>query len=496
MRRYLGRYVSSTGRKCCIPFTSAVELAHAIATRQVSPLEVMRQCLERQAALEPVLNCFVTPMPESALAAARSAEEAVMKGAPLGPLHGVPISVKDLIAVGGTRQTFGSRTLADNIATSDAPSVERVKAAGACIIGKTTTTEFGCKGGGPSPLSGITRNPWDLSKTPGGSSLGAASSVAAGITPFALGTDGGGSIRLPSSFCGLFGIKAQFGRVPVFPVSATPTLAHVGPLARTVRDAALLLGVIAGHDRRDPFSLAGAVPDFAGACDLPVKGMRVAWSATLGDVGRPEPEVGAACAAAVKVFESLGCDIVDWDATPGMARDDITRLDPIDLWMAEFYAGVGTRLKNAMRDSRDLLDPAVARMLDPALDQSINDYYAKVFRRYEFRERMRARFESIDLLLTPTTPCTAFAADADAPPWSADNIIAWMSYTYPFNLTGQPAASIPVGFSTSGLPIGLQMVAKINHETDIFRAAAAFEAAQPWATKLPGFTRSTSYSGG
>ena len=235
-------------------------------------------------------------------------------------------------------------------------------------------------------------------------------------------------MRLPSSFSGLFGIKAQFGRVPVFPVSATPTLAHVGPLARTVRDAALLLGVIAGHDRRDPFSLAGTVPDFVGACDLPVKGMRVAWSATLG-YGRPEPEVVAACEAAVKVLEGLGCEIVDWDGAPGAGDDDITRLDPIDLWMAEFYAGVGTLLKNAMRDSRDLLDPAVARMLNPALDQPIEDYYAKVFRRYEFRERMRARFESIDLLVTPTTPCTAFVAEADAPPWSADNIIAWMSYS-------------------------------------------------------------------
>ena len=467
------------------PFTTATALAQAIATRQISPVEVMRQCLERQAVLEPLLNCFVTTTPESAMAAAQRAEQAVMDGMALGALHGVPLSVKDLIAVGGVRQTFGSRMLSGNMVATDAPSVERIKAAGACIIGKTTTTEFGCKGGGPSPLTGTTRNPWDLSKTPGGSSLGAASSVAAGVTPLALGTDGGGSIRLPSAFCGLFGIKAQFGRVPVFPVSATPTLAHVGPLARTVRDAALLLGAMAGHDRRDPFSLTGPVPDFLGACDLAVKGMRVAWSATLG-YGRPDPEVVAACEAAVKVLEGLGCEVVDWDAATGIAKDDITRLDPIELWMAEFYAGVGTRLQGAMRDSRDLLDPAVARMLAPALDQPIEDYYAKVFRRYEFRERMRARFESIDLLLTPTTPCTAFAADADAPPWSADNIISWMSYTYPFNLTGQPAASVPVGFNAAGLPIGLQMVAKINHETDIFRAAAAYEAVQPWALRRPG----------
>ncbi len=228
------------------PYTSAIDLRQAITRRQVSPLEVMRQCLERARMLEPQLNCFVTLTPEEALGAAARAEKAVMAGEVLGALHGIPMSVKDLIAMGGVKQTFGSRTMAENIAPADAPAVQRVKAAGACIIGKTTTTEFGCKGGGPSPLTGVTRNPWDLSKTPGGSSLGAASSVAAGVTPFALGTDGGGSIRLPSSFSGLFGIKAQFGRVPVFPTAATPTLAHVGPLARTVRDAALLLGVISG----------------------------------------------------------------------------------------------------------------------------------------------------------------------------------------------------------------------------------------------------------
>ncbi len=457
-------------------YASAIYLAKAIRSKKVSPVEIMRQCLERKDALEPDLNCFVTATPEAAMDAARRAEKAVMSGDQLGALHGIPISVKDLIAVGGVRQTFGSRTMASNVAASDAPSVERIKAAGACIIGKTSTTEFGCKGGGPSPLSGTTRNPWDLSKTPGGSSLGAASSVAAGITPFALGTDGGGSIRLPSSFSGLFGIKAQFGRVPVFPASATPTLAHVGPLARTVRDAALLLAVISGHDRRDPFSVAGPVPDYLAACGLPVRGMRIAWSPTLG-CGKPDAEVLQLCEAAVSVFQDLGCEVVVWDELAGA--------DPIDLWMAEFYAGVGTRLKNTMRESRDLLDPAVARMLEPALDQSLGDYYAKVFRRYEFREAVRARFESIDLLLTPTTPCTAFDANADAPDGCIDNIISWMTYTYPFNLTGQPAASIPAGFTASGLPVGLQMVAKINHELDLFRAAAAFEAARPWAGVTP-----------
>lgn len=457
-------------------YTSAIDLLNAFKTRAVSPVEVMQDCLSRMQQLEPLLNCFVIATPEAAFEAARQAERAIMAGEPLGALHGIPISVKDLIAVGGVKQTFGSRTLSNNVAATDAPSVERIKAAGACIIGKTTTTEFGCKGGGPSPLSGVTRNPWDLSKTPGGSSLGAASSVAAGLTPFALGTDGGGSIRLPSSFCGLFGIKAQFGRVPVYPVSATPTLAHVGPLARTVRDAALLLGVISGHDWRDAFSVAGSVPDYLAACEKSVQGMRIAWSPTLG--GRSaDASVLAACEAAVAVFQSLGCEVVLWE--------DLAGADPIELWMAEFYAGVGTRLKDSLQNATNQLDPAVVHMLEPALHQTLENYYTKVFSRYDFREKVRARFETIDLLLTPTTPVPAFDAGLDSPPGYGDNIISWMSYTYPFNLTGQPAASVPAGFTAAGLPIGLQMVARVNCETDIFRAAAAFENARPWAHVRP-----------
>ena len=238
-------------------YQTALDLSRAIAARQVSPVELMQACLARIEQIDPQLNCFASYTPELAMEAARRAEQALMSGQPLGPLHGLPISVKDLIAVKDLRYTFGSRAMADNVAGADAPSVERIRAAGACIIGKSTTSEFGCKAVGDSPLTGITRNPWNTGATPGGSSAGAAASVAAGLTPFALGTDGGGSIRIPASLCGLFGIKAQFGRVPVYPVSATPTLAHVGPLARTVRDAALLLSVISGQDDRDPFSVAG-----------------------------------------------------------------------------------------------------------------------------------------------------------------------------------------------------------------------------------------------
>ena len=239
-------------------YRSAVELRELVLAKEVSPVELLDHSLARLEEVEPKLNSFVTVTGDVARAAARAAEKAVLDGDPPGVLHGLPISVKDLIAMDGVRCTFGSKSAADNIAVLDAPAVERVRKAGGVIVGKTTTSEFGCKAVGDSPLTGITRNPWNLSKTPGGSSAGAAASVAGGVTPFALGTDGGGSVRIPGSLTGLFTIKPQFARVPVFPESAAPTLSHVGPMARTVRDAALLLTAIAGFDRRDPFAVCRA----------------------------------------------------------------------------------------------------------------------------------------------------------------------------------------------------------------------------------------------
>ena len=467
-------------------FMTALELRDRIARRDISPVELVESSLERMGGMEAALNCFVQTSPDLALEAARQAEKAVMSGEALGLLHGLPVSVKDLIAVDGLKLTFGSRAMADNVAAVDAPSVDRVRRQGACIVGKSTTSEFGCKAVGDSPLTGVTPNAWNLAKTPGGSSCGAATSVAAGITPFALGSDGGGSVRIPSSFSGLFAIKAQFARVAVYPASATPTLAHVGPLARTVRDGALLLSAIAGHDRRDPFGVAQPVPDFLDACERPVEGMRLAWSPTLG-YARPTDEVVEIVEDAVRVFETLGCIVERVDKV----MDD----DPLPLWMAEFFAGVGTRLKDVLANSPDLLDPAVADVLSGALDQDIGDYYAKVFLRYDFREKMRAFFEDYDLLLTPTLPVPAFDVQCNVPPELPDrNIVSWVSYTYPFNLTGQPAASIPAGWTRDGLPVGMQMVSKILHEEDIFRAAAAFEAARPWADRRPDLAAPTQHA--
>ncbi|QJQ95757.1 MULTISPECIES: amidase family protein [Halomonadaceae] len=460
-----------------LDFMSAHELARLVSTRHVSPVELTERALQRAQETQNSLNAFFVLMPEEALDAARRAERAVMRGEPLGALHGLPISVKDLIAVAGQPFASGSRAMAGNIAKDDAPAVERIKAQGAIVIGKTTTSEFGCKPVGDSPLTGITRHPWNLDKTPGGSSAGAAASVAAGITSIALGTDGGGSLRIPAAFTGLVGFKAHFGRVPVWPTSATPTLAHVGALARNVADAALLTQVIAGYDARDPFAVAGVLPDLGQAAQASLKGLRIAWSPTLG-YARPDDEVVEITTRAARQLAEQGAEIEEVEA--------VFEEDPAELWKAEFYAGVGARLRPVLENQRELLDPAVARVLDIALAQEMRDYYDSVFQRYALRERMRTFFERHDLLLSPTLPVSSLEAGRNVPPDYDEekSLVTWASYTYPFNLTGQPAASVCAGLTAAEMPVGLQIAGSPHGEADVIRAAAALERVQPHGYNL------------
>lgn len=445
----------------------AREARDRIARREISPVELTRASLDAAWESQSSLNAFFEILDAEAMEAARAAEAMVLNGSPLGAIHGVPFSTKDLISVAGVRYAAGSRTLADNVADLDAPSVARARAAGGILIGKTTTSEFGCKAVGDSPLTGITRNPWDLTKTPGGSSGGAAASVAAGITPFALGTDGGGSIRIPASMTGLAGIKGHFGRVPVWPVSATPTLAHVGTLARRVEDAVLLLSAVAGYDVRDPYSVAGPVPDMIGALAGSVEGMRIAWSGTLG-YAEPDAEVVKITREAAYQLTALGAQVDH--------VEDVFESDPADIWSSEFYAGVGTRLRSAMETKRDLLDPSVAAVLDEALALELKDYYSNVFRRYALRDHVARFFDRYDVLLTPVTPVASLDVGLDKPLRLPDrNPVNWVFYTYPFNLTGQPAASVNAGYSSDGMPVGIQVVGRALGEVDVVRVASAIE---------------------
>lgn len=446
-------------------FMTIREISSGFSRKEFSPTELLDDVIARYERLEPRLNMFAWTDFDAARKQAEVAEARLMRGEKLGELDGIPTSVKDLIAVGGMPQRFGSRSVGDAPVAKDAPSVERIRSAGAVILGKSTTSEFGCKAVGDSPLTGITRNPWNPELTPGGSSCGAAAMVASGLVPYALGTDGGGSVRIPAALCGLFGIKAQFSRVAVFPTSATPTLAHVGPLARNAEDAAIVLSAIAGYDTRDPYTVKGAHPDFVGAVKNYRK-MRAAWSPTLG-YGRIDGEVEQIAEQAIKHIQTLGIEV---------DRVETVMDDPIDMWTAEFYAGVGTKLRSTITERPETLDPAVLEVLRKALDQDMQEYYESVFRRYAFREKMRGFFEEYDLLLTPTVPVAAFEAGRDVPPGYEDrNIVSWATFTYPFNLTGQPAASIPIGFTTKGLPVGLQAVASAFDEVSIFSLAGAYE---------------------
>ena len=460
---------------CWMP---AADLAAGIARRKISPVEVVDAVLARIEALER-LNAYVTVDAEGARHAARAAERAVMrKSARLGPLHGVPFSVKDLVVTKGVRTTFGTPIYKDNVPTEDAPMVARLKAAGAIMIGKTNTPTFGWIGATHNPLFGATRNPWNLERTPGGSSGGAAAAVAAGLAPLAVGTDGGGSIRIPASFSGIYGLKPTFGRIPIHPPSAAWSLSHVGPMARTVRDAALMLQVSAGPDERDASSLPAPGVDYAKALRGGVKGRRVAYSDTLGYAEVVDPEVREACGKAARVFRELGCRVEEID--PGWPS-------PFAAWRAIFAGGIATRLASYTSE-RDKIDAGLLRIVDEALKSPPTAFVQAFFDRLAWLDHPRRLFEGYDLLLTPTLARPAFAVGLDnateiagrpVPEW------AWSPFTYPFNLAGQPAASVPCGFTKGGLPIGLQVVGRRFDDATVLRASAAFEAARPWAQNRP-----------
>jgi aspartyl-tRNA(Asn)/glutamyl-tRNA(Gln) amidotransferase subunit A len=453
-------------------FTPATDLAGMIRRKDISPVEVVEAVLARIERLNSALNAYCT----------LTAEAAVARGEALGPLHGVPISVKDLTNTQGVRTTRGSRLYADNVPDEDAPVVERIKAAGAIVLGKTNTPEFGWKGDTSNPLFGTTYNPWapEQRASAGGSSGGAGAAVAAGLGPLALGTDGAGSIRIPSSFCGIVGLKQQLWRVPTYPASPVETLAHTGPMTRTVRDAALLLNVIAGPDERDRLTLPATGEDWLAACEGGIAGLRVAWSPDLG-YAAVDPEVARISAAAARRFaDDLGCAVEE--AAPGFP-------DPSRAELILFYVGVQSYVADLPAERRALIDPTLARAIEEeATGVTALDYVRATAVRQAVADVLRRFFARYDLLLTPTIAVPPFHAGEEGPREVAGRAVArlgWTPFTYPFNLSGNPALTVPAGFTASGLPVGLQIVGRRFDEATVLRAGAAFEAAQPWTHLRP-----------
>jgi Asp-tRNA(Asn)/Glu-tRNA(Gln) amidotransferase A subunit family amidase len=458
-------------------FLSAVEVAAAIRAREISPLEVFEAVARRIEARNPQLNAFCTLGLDQAREAARVAEDAVARNADLGPLHGVPIAVKDDLPVAGLLCTEGSRLYADRQATHDALAVERLRAAGAIVLGKTNLPEFGHKGTTDNLLFGVSRNPWNLQRTPGGSSGGSAAAVADGMAYLALGTDIAGSVRIPAAFCGIVGHKPSLGRVPrIMPgvnLNLLDTTWVIGPMARNVRDAALMLRVLAGPDERDPFALPSlGEKEFDLAGDL--RGLRIAW--------RPSPTGGPVCPGAAQAAEAairaltaqgVQVELLDAPVAP-----------PVEALQALFSAGAAGAFRDVFPQVRGQLSPTFAEFVSHGLTVTLDECMAAQVAASAFIERMAAVFGRFDLLATPTTAVPAFSADLA---WGPDQVsgqtidphLGWF-FTWPFNLTGHPAISLPCGWSRDGMPYGLQLVGRRRADGLVLRVAAAIETAGPW----------------
>jgi aspartyl-tRNA(Asn)/glutamyl-tRNA(Gln) amidotransferase subunit A len=453
-----------------IAYASAAELAALYRAGKLSPVEATEALLARLDRLQPKLNAFCLVDRDGATAAAHASEQRWLQGAPLSPIDGVPATIKDLMLMRGLPTRRGSHLTEDAPDSEDSPAVARLKEAGAVILGKTTTPEFGWIAVGDSPLTGITRNPWNLERTPGGSSAGAAAACAAGIGVLNLGSDGAGSIRVPASFSGVFGIKPSFGLVPAYPPSPMGLLSHHGPITRTVADAAAMLNVLSRPDPRDPYGLPARDGDFLDGIDDGVRGWRIAYSSDLG-YARVDPEIAAAVANAAQQFVALGARVDE----VGKIFDS-PRAALLTLW----GAGAARIVAGIPPETLAQCDPGFVAVAAAGARIDAVDYLGADLVRNALGRAMGAFHETYDLLLTPMTPVPALPVGVDLnDPASEQHWVDWSPFSYPFNMTRQPAASIPCGLTSGGLPVGLQIVGKLHDDWRVLRAARAFEATQP-----------------
>ena len=450
---------------------SATELTQAYAQGTLSPVEATKSTLARIERYDGALNAFRLVDEENALEAARKSEARWKRKEPAGPVDGVPTTIKDLTLTRGWSTLRGSLVTDPNVAwDEDAPLVARLRESGAVLLGKTTTPEFGWKGVTDSPLTGITRNPWDRTMTPGGSSGGAAAAAAAGMGALHQGSDGGGSIRMPAGFTGIFGIKPTFGRVPCWPASGFGTLSHQGPMTRTVADAALMLTVITRPDPADWYALPFCNKDWRNALSQSIAGWRIAFSPNLGHAV-VDTEVAKLVRAAAESFTALGAHVDEID--PGLG-------DQHDVFRIHWFTGAA-RLQRVMTENQlAKLDPGFLEVGIAGAEITLNEYLDATQAREATGSKLNRFLDNYDILLTPTLPITAFKAGEEVPVASGmDRWTRWTPFTYPFNLGRHPAATIPCGLCSNGLPAGLQIVGQMNQDDKVLAASRAYESVRP-----------------
>lgn len=465
---------------------SATELRGLIAARKISPVEITRAVLARAEALQPELNCFITLCGDEAMAAAREAERKLMAGEPLGLLHALPVTVKDIVNTKGVKTTFGAVPYKDNVPTADAVAVAKLRSEGAILIGKTTTPEFGSKCLTDSPLFGRTHNAWDARRSSGGSSGGAAVAVASGIAPLAIATDGGGSTRIPAACNGVVGLKQSNGVIAHSQaLDAFGNQTYVTPMTRTVADTALMMQAMAGEDPCDPWSIGMPVPDFIGTA-LPrgdLRGQNILFC--LSPPGRP---VSADVATAFKVsldrLASLGAELEEFS---GEGYD----VEPI--WRAINHTVWRSRFSKLVVEHGDVLSEAFVKQIALATNVSGVDYQEAMFARTALFRRVQSLLARGHLLAMPTITRTALPIDQDLfgtieiDGAHFDSVRPhWFPWTMPFNMTGHPAISLPCGFGSDGLPIGLQLVGRFRTDAELLRVSALFEASHDLLARRPG----------
>jgi aspartyl-tRNA(Asn)/glutamyl-tRNA(Gln) amidotransferase subunit A len=462
-----------------IAFAPAAELAKAIRTKELSPVEITKVVLDRIEQFDGRVNAFATLTADQAMATAREAEAAIMRGDDVGPLHGIPTTIKDLVLTKGVPTQSGSLTRKGYIPDVDAPLITRLKEAGAIILGKTTVPEFGWKGVSDSPLTGITHNPWRFGYNAGASSAGAGAAAAAGFGTLHQGSDGAGSIRMPAHFCGVFGLKPTYGRVPNFPLSNIDYSEHIGPLTRTVGDSALMLKVMAGPHPWDHSSCEAPPADYPGRLNEDIKGRRAAFSPDFGHA-RVDPEIGELVAKAANTVSTLlGVEVEEVTPSWGPLGPDLIR----SFWPAHL-----SHMNKLLPEWESRMDPGLVACVKAGKDYPFVQYQEARERKYSYNVAIHSFFEDWDYLLSPAVSVAAFPADRLQPehwpqhPW---DWISWAEFLYPFDLAGNPAAVIPCGFTKAGLPVGLQIVGKRFDDLGVLQASAAFEAARPWAHHRP-----------